>query len=197
MKEVLFLKLIIGITGATGAIFGIRLLEILKSTDIETHLILSSWAKATIPLETSYTTSQVEALADVSYSSKDQAARISSGSFRTEGMIIAPCSMKTTASIRHGFSDNLIARAADVVLKERKHLLLMTRETPLNTIHLENMLALSKLGVTIAPPLPAFYNHPADINELVDHIAYRTLDQFGIHMEEAERWEGLPSSKHK
>jgi flavin prenyltransferase len=185
------MKIIVGITGATGAIFGIRILQMLKRSEVETHLIMSPWAHATIQHETSYTVKDVEGLADHSYSYKDQAARISSGSFRVDGMIVAPCSMKTLASIRMGLADNLLTRSADVMLKERKKLLLMTRETPLNTIHLENMLELSKMGTIIFPPMPAFYNQPENINDIIDHLAYRALDQFEIDAHGAKRWDGM------
>nr|WP_017811074.1 MULTISPECIES: non-oxidative hydroxyarylic acid decarboxylases subunit B [Paenibacillus] len=185
------MKIIVGITGATGAIFGVRILQMLKEAGVETHLVMSSWAAATIQLETPYSVKDVEQMADHHYSYKDQAALISSGSFRTDGMIVAPCSMKSLASIRMGLADNLLTRSADVVLKERKKLLLLTRETPLNNIHLENMLELSRMGTIIMPPMPAFYNLPASIDELVDHIAYRALDQFGIHRDEAKRWNGI------
>ena len=187
------MKIIVGITGATGAIFGIRLLEILKQAGVETHLVMSQWAAATIQTETSYTVTEVEELADYHYSYQDLGARISSGSFPIDGMIVAPCSMKTLATIRMGLADNLITRAADVILKERKKLLLMTRETPLNDIHLENMLALSRMGTIILPPMPAFYNHPQNIDDLVNHIVYRTIDQFGIYLPGAKRWDGMES----
>ncbi|MDM5339530.1 non-oxidative hydroxyarylic acid decarboxylases subunit B [Fictibacillus enclensis] len=185
------MKIIVAITGATGAVFGIRLLEKLKEAGVETHLVLSSWARTTIVHETSYSIKDVDGMADFFYSNKDQAARISSGSFRIDGMIVAPCSMKTLASIRIGLADNLISRAADVMLKERKKLLLMTRETPLNTIHLENMTELSRMGAIIFPPMPAFYNLPETLEDLIDHQVYRMLDQFGIVRNEAKRWQGL------
>ncbi|WP_078392177.1 non-oxidative hydroxyarylic acid decarboxylases subunit B [Shouchella patagoniensis] len=185
------MKLIVAITGATGAPFGIRMLEALKETNVETHVVLSKWAAVTIAHETEYNSKQVEQLADYSYSPNDQAARISSGSMRVDGMVIAPCSMKTLASIRIGLADNLVARAADVMLKERKPLLLMTRETPFNTIHLENMTELSRMGATIFPPVPAFYNKPQSIDDMIDHLVYRALDQFGIHHPNAKRWDGL------
>lgn len=185
------MKIIVGMTGATGAIFGIRLLEILKNTDVETHLVMSQWAAATIQTETDYSVKEVEDLADFHYSYKDLGARISSGSFLVDGMIVAPCSMKTLATIRMGLADNLITRSADVILKERKKLLLMTRETPLNDIHLENMLALSRMGTVIFPPMPAFYNHPQNIDDMVNHIVYRAIDQFGIHLSGAKRWDGI------
>ncbi|PTL24141.1 UbiX family flavin prenyltransferase, partial [Shouchella clausii] len=158
-------------------------------------LVMSPWAAATIQAETSFTVKDVERLADYTYSPKDLGAAISSGSFQVDGMMIAPCSMKTLASIRTGLADNLVTRAADVMLKERKPLLLMTRETPLNDIHLENMLALSRMGAHIVPPMPAFYNQPQTIDDLVDHIVYRTLDQFGIHSPEAKRWQGLKAER--
>ncbi|SDH91610.1 4-hydroxy-3-polyprenylbenzoate decarboxylase [Alteribacillus persepolensis] len=185
------MKVIVAISGASGAIMGIRLLEMLQKADAETHLVISSWGRVTIEHETSYSIKDVEALADYSYSSKNQAAAISSGSFQVDGMIVAPCSMKTVASIRTGLADNLITRAADVMLKERKKLLLLARETPLNTIHLENMTELSKMGAVIFPMMPAFYNHPASLDDAIDHLAYRTLDQFGIVLDEAKRWEGI------
>lgn len=186
------MKVIVGITGATGAIFGIHILKILKLIkDLETHLIISEWGKKTLESETSYTVSEVEQLADFTYETSDLGARISSGSFQVDAMIIAPCSMKTLASIRMGLSDNLISRAADVILKERKKLILLTRETPLNTIHLENMLALSRMGTVILPPMPAFYNNPKTIDDIVNHIAYRTIDQLGIVLPDLKRWDGL------
>ena len=188
------MRLIIGITGATGAIFGTRILELLKNTDIETHLVMSQWSSATVHVETTYTTKEVEALADYTYSPKDLGAKISSGSFQVDGMIIAPCSMKSLASIRMGLADNLVTRAADVILKERKKLLLMTRETPLNDIHLENMLALSRMGTIIFPPMPAFYNHPQSINDIINHIVFRALDQFNICLPDAKRWEGIKNN---
>ncbi|MEH7358159.1 non-oxidative hydroxyarylic acid decarboxylases subunit B [Priestia aryabhattai] len=185
------MKIAVGITGATGAILGIRILELLKKASVETHLVMSSWAHATIKLETPCSVRQVEALADYCYSYQDQAAKISSGSFRIDGMIVSPCSMKTLASIRMGLADNLIARTADVMLKERKPLVLLPRETPLNTIHLENMLDLSKMGAILVPPMPAFYNKPETIDDIVTHIAVRTLDQLGIELPEAKRWNGI------
>ncbi|GGH78355.1 4-hydroxy-3-polyprenylbenzoate decarboxylase [Pullulanibacillus pueri] len=188
------MKLIVGITGATGAILGIRILQMLKEAGVETHLVLSPWATATIQLETPYLAKEVERLADYSYSYKDQAAKISSGSFQVDGMIVAPCSMKSLASIRIGLADNLLTRSADVILKERKKLVLLTRETPFNNIHLENMLELSRMGAVIFPPMLTFYNHPKSIDDVVNHIAFRTLDQFGIQMPAAKRWEGIKNT---
>jgi 4-hydroxy-3-polyprenylbenzoate decarboxylase len=186
------LKTIIAITGATGAIFGIRILEILKKVpEVETHLIVSEWGKKTIELETDYSVAQVEALADFTYEPANLGARISSGSFKIDAMVIAPCSMKTLASIRIGLADNLVSRAADVILKERRKLILLTRETPLNTIHLENMLDLSRMGTVIMSPVPAFYNHPQTIGDLVDNAAYRVVDQLGIVLPDLKRWAGI------
>lgn len=185
------MKIIEGISGATGAIFGIRLLELLQDTDVETHLVMSAWAAMTIQAETPYTAKEVEKLANYTYSYKDLGAKISSGSFQVNGMIVAPCSMKTLASIRVGLADNLLTRAADVILKERKKLMLLTRETPLNDIHLENMLALSRMGTIIFPPVLAFYNHPQTNEELIHHIIVRALDQFDISIPGAKRWGGM------
>ena len=181
-------RLIVGITGATGAIFGIRLLEALRSSAVETHLIVSKWGAHTLTEETPYSLDRVRQMASYSYSPGDQGAPISSGSFLTLGMIIAPCSARTLAAIATGQGDNLIHRAADVVLKERRRLVLLVRETPLHEIHLENMLKLSRMGAVILPPVPAFYNHPQSVEALVDHAVMRTLDQFGIHTDLAERW---------
>ena len=185
------MKIIVGMSGATGAIFGIRLLQALKEAGVETHAVVSPWAAANIQHETPYTVKEVEGLADQVYGYKDLGAAISSGSFQMDGMIVAPCSMKTLASIRMGLSDNLLTRAADVILKERKKLILLTRETPLNDIHLEHMLALSRMGTTIMPPVPAFYNHPAAIEDLIMHIVVRTVDQLGISLPQGKRWQGM------
>lgn len=181
-------RLIVGITGATGAIFGIRLLEALRATRVESHLIVSKWGAHTLAEETPYSLDRVREIASFSYAASDQGAAVSSGSFLTSGMVIAPCSVRTLAAIATGQGDNLIHRAADVTLKERRKLVLLVRETPLNDIHLENMLKLSRMGVVILPPVPAFYNHPRSIEALVDHVVMRTLDQFGIHTDLTERW---------
>lgn len=182
-------RIIVGITGATGVIYGVRLLERLREAGIESHLVLSRWGGRTLQHETPYTREQVEALASVAYKPDDLGAAISSGSYKTDGMIVAPCSAKSLAAIAHGFADNLIHRAADVVLKERRRLVLAVRETPLSDIHLENMLKLSRMGVVIFPPLPAFYNTPETIEDVVDHSVSRMLDQFGIETG-APRWSG-------
>jgi 4-hydroxy-3-polyprenylbenzoate decarboxylase len=183
-------RIIVGLTGATGAIFGIRLLEAMKEAGVETHLVVSKWACQTVEHETSWTYDEVCALATATYSSGDMGAAISSGSFITDGMVVVPASTRTVAAIAHGIGDHLVHRAADVVLKERRKLVLVVRETPLNDIHLENMLKLSRMGVAIVPPMPAFYNHPQTLDDMVDHIVARILDQFGIPSEFAKRWTG-------
>lgn len=190
------MRVIVAITGATGAIFGIRLLERLRDiADVETHLIMSRWARLNINAETGYTPLQVQALADATYHEGDQGAAVSSGSFRVDAMVVAPCSMRTLAAIRHGLADNLVARAADVVLKERRNLCLVPRETPLSAIHLDNMLALARIGVAICPPTPAFYNRPATVDDLVDHITVRVLDQLGLDIDYPKRWAGLTGAR--
>jgi 4-hydroxy-3-polyprenylbenzoate decarboxylase len=189
-------RFVLGMTGATGAVLGVELLRRLQQcADVETHLVLSRWARATIHLETQLSGRDVESLADVVYSWDDQSAAISSGSFRVDGMVIAPCSMKTLAAIRMGYADGLIARAADVTLKENRRLVLVPRETPLSQIHLENMLALARMGAGIVPPMPAFYNHPASVDDIVDHIVTRVLDQFDIESPTAKRWTGVVGAK--
>ena len=183
-------RLIVGLTGATGAILGVRLLEALKSCDVESHLIVSKWAQRTLEHETPYTLKQVCALATIYHSSTNMAAEISSGSFITEGMVVIPCSMRTLSSIAHGYGEHLVHRAADVILKERRRLVLVARESPLSELHLENMLKLARMGVTIVPPMPAFYNHPKSVNDIIDHIVARVLDQFDISAPFAKRWDG-------
>lgn len=190
------MRLIVGMTGATGAAFGVRLLENLRELPgVETHLVLSRWARTTIELETGLSVAEVSALADVTHPPEDQGATISSGSFTTDGMVIVPCSMKTLAGIRAGYAEGLVGRAADVVLKERRKLVLVPRETPLSEIHLENMLALARLGVQMVPPMPAFYNHPASVDDIVDHITARILDQFELPAPAAKRWEGMRAAR--
>ena len=181
-------RLIVAITGATGAIYGVRLLEMLRDAAVETHLVISPWGRRTLLHETTYTVDQVQRLAHVTYASRDQGAAISSGSFLTMGMAIVPCSMRTLAAVAHGLGDNLVHRAADVVLKERRKLLLAPREAPLNEIHLENMLKLSRMGVVMCPPMPGFYQRPQTLDDVVNHSVVRMLDQFGIHVEASGRW---------
>jgi 4-hydroxy-3-polyprenylbenzoate decarboxylase len=183
-------RLVVGITGASGTIYGVRLLERLRELDVETHLVLSRWGARTLVHETSYTVEQVQRLATASYAATDQGAAISSGSFVTMGMVVVPCSMHTLGAIAHGTGDTLVPRAADVVMKERRRLVLAVRESPFHDIHLENMLRLSRMGVVIAPPVPAFYGHPRTIDELIDHSVTRLLDLFGLHDDRAGRWDG-------
>ena len=183
-------RLIIGMTGSTGAIFGIRMLEALKHTDVETHLIISKWAQRTIEHETRHTLEQVRAMATVVHSQGDMGASISSGSFLTEGMVVIPCSVRTLGGIANGYGEHLVHRAADVILKERRKLVLVVRETPLSEVHLENMLKLARMGVVMLPPMPAFYNHPKTVEDVIDHIVMRVLDQFGIETPFAKRWDG-------
>jgi len=175
-------------SGATGAIYGIRLLEALRATGgVESHLVMSKWAQRTIEHETSLSVDAVKKLADVFH---NLGATISSGSFKTEGMVIAPCSTKTLGAIANGYSDTLVARAAEVVLKERRKLILLVRETPLTAIHLENMLRLAQAGAIVAPPVPAFYNQPETLDDIVDHIVARVMDHFGLDFPRARRWDG-------
>jgi 4-hydroxy-3-polyprenylbenzoate decarboxylase len=189
-------RLIVGMTGASGAALGVRLLEALRELpDVETHLVMSRWARTTIELETPYTAGEVAKLADVTYRPGDQAAAISSGSFQTDGMVVVPCSMKSVAGIRSGYADNLVGRAADVVLKERRRLVLIPRETPLSEIHLDNLLALARMGVTILPLMPAFYNNPTSIEDILDHLVVRVLDQFGLPAPHAHRWQGVITAR--
>ena len=185
-------RLIVAITGATGAIYGVRLLQALRQLpQIETHLIVSDAGWLTIAHELDISKDAVRALAHTTHAVNNIGASIASGSFLCDGMIVAPCSMKTLSAVAHGFSDNLISRAADVMLKERKPLTLMVRETPLSTIHLRNMLAVSEAGGVIFPPVPAFYQKPADLDEMIDHTVGRVLDQHGIHRDDIKRWQSL------
>jgi 4-hydroxy-3-polyprenylbenzoate decarboxylase len=184
------MRLIVALSGATGSIYGIRLLESLREAGVETHLVISRWGVRTLMHETSYSKEQVESLAAKAYAPADMGAAISSGSFRTDGMIVAPCSAKTLAAIAHGVGENLIHRAADVVLKERRKLVLAVREAPLSDIHLENMLKLSRMGAVVMPPVPAFYTRPQSLDDVVNHTVARLLDQFGIEVPGLARWTG-------
>ncbi|WP_199739122.1 UbiX family flavin prenyltransferase [Herminiimonas sp. KBW02] len=186
-------RLVIAITGASGAIYGVRMLQVLaQATDWESHLVISASGVMTAVHEMAMDKAEIEGLADVVHNVRDIGASIASGSFQCDGMVIAPCSMRTLAAVAHGLSDNLITRAADVMLKERRRLVLMARETPLNLAHLRNMVAATELGAIIAPPVPAFYNQPADIDDIVNHTVGRILDLFGIeHAGLLQRWQGL------
>ena len=185
------MRLIVALTGATGVVLGVRFLQALREADgVEVHLIVSKWAQQTLEHETTVTMDDLRALASHVHPPGDMTAVISSGSFATDGMVIVPCSMRTLAAVAHGYGDNLIHRAADVTLKERRPLVIVPRETPLSPIQLENMLGLARLGVSIMPPVPAFYNHPASVEEVVDHIVGRVLDQVGLPAAFSRRWSG-------
>ena len=184
-------RLIVGITGATGTILGVRLLQALQAVRVESHLVMTKWAIRTLVHETDYSAEDVQRMATCAYRAHDQGAAISSGSFLTRGMVVCPCSVRTVAAIAHGTGDQLVHRAADVILKERRKLVLVVREAPLHDIHLENMLKLSRMGVVILPPVPAFYNHPRSVDDIVNHIVMRILDQFDIHVDLRDRWDGI------
>lgn len=189
------MRLIVGISGASGVIYGIRLLEVLQEqADIETHLVISDGGKLNIALETAVQVKQVEKLADVVHSDQNLAATIASGSFQTDGMVIAPCSMKTLSGIVNSYADTLMVRAADVVLKERRRLVLMPREMPLHEGHCRLFYEASRMGAIIAPPMPAFYNEPKTIDDLIDHTVGRVLDLFGIDSGIVKRWRGAGQS---
>ena len=185
----IIMKLIVGISGASGAIYGIRLLELLQGReDVETHLIITEMGRVTIKLETDYSIPAVEKMADKVYGIKDMAASLSSGSFVTDGMIVAPCSVRTLSSVARSANDNLLTRAADVTLKERRRLVLLFRETPLHEGHCQLMLDASRMGTVIMPPLPAFYIKPETISDMVDHTVGRVLDFWGLDLSEIKRW---------
>ncbi|MEY4467431.1 MAG: hypothetical protein RIR21_1224 [Pseudomonadota bacterium] len=185
-------RLVVAITGASGAMYGIRLLQWLReSTQVETHLMISDAGVLSLHYELDMKRKDVEALADVVHSVRDVGACVASGSFQSEGMIVAPCSMKTLGSVAHGLSDNLISRAADVMLKERRRLVLMVRETPFNLAHLRNMTSVTEMGGIIYPPLPALYQKPQSIEDMVDHTTGRVLDLFGIQQTLAPQWQGI------
>ena len=188
-------KLIVAITGATGVIYGVRLLQGLRELpEVESHLLISEAGVLNLHQELALNRKDVEALADVVHNVRDIGASIASGSFQSDGMIVAPCSMRTLAAVAHGLSDNLITRAADVVLKERRRLVLMVRETPFNLAHLRNMTAVTEMGGIIFPPLPGFYHKPQSIQEMVDHTVGRVLDLFSLPHQLTPRWNGLKES---
>ena len=189
------MRLIIGMSGASGVIYGIRLLEVLSQVEqVETHLVLSNSAKLNIAIETDRNLKEVQDLADEVYSNKDIAARLASGSFKTDGMIVAPCAVKTLSAIANSYADSLLVRAADVVLKERRRLVLVPRETPLHTGHCELLLKASQMGAILAPPMPAHYINPQTVDDLVDHHVGRLLDLFDLDPGLVQRWQG-PASK--
>lgn len=184
------MKLVVGISGASGAVYGVRLLEALKRCGVETHLVISEGARQTITLETNYQVSEVESLADYVYDNSNLGASIASGSFRHHGMIIAPCSIKSLSGLARSYNDNLMVRAADVSLKERRKLVLMVRETPLHLGHLKLLTEMSEMGGIILPPMPAFYHHPKSIDDIVNQTVGKILDQFDIEHQLFRRWEG-------
>jgi 4-hydroxy-3-polyprenylbenzoate decarboxylase len=185
-------RLIVGITGATGAAYGVRLLEaVRRSRGWQSHLVLSEAGVLTAWQELGMKRKDIERLADVAYGPRDVAAALASGSFITEGMVIAPCSMKTLAAVAHAHADDLVSRAADVVLKERRRLVLLAREAPLNLAHLRNMVAVTEMGGIVFPPVPAFYAKPKSIEEMIDHTVARVLDLFGIRSPKLRRWQGM------
>lgn len=189
------MRLIIGMSGASGLIYGIRLLEVLKDIeDVETHLVMSGAAKMNIALETDWSTTEVEAMADEVHGINNVAASISSGSFKTDGMIVAPCSMKTLSAIVNSYADNLLVRACDVVLKECRRLVVMPREMPLHVGHCKLMYEAAQMGVIVAPPVPAFYTKPKTIDDIVNHSVGRTLDLFGLDSGLVKRWKGTKNS---
>jgi flavin prenyltransferase len=185
------LRIVVGISGATGVVYGIRLLQVLSEIkDVETHLIISAAGEQTIGIETEFTVHEVKALADYSYPIEDIGARLCSGSFQHQGMIVAPCSMKTLSALAQSYADNLLTRAADVTLKERRRLLLLVRETPLHLGHLKNMVSVTEMGAVVMPPIPTFYDKPQTIQDIVDHTVGRALDFFGIEHNLLRRWGG-------
>jgi len=186
------MQIIIGISGASGAIYGIRLLEVLQQQDdVQTHLVISSTGRMNIAIETDWKASEVEQLADVVYRNNDIGAMIASGSYQSDGMIVAPCSMKTLSAIVNSYADNLLCRAADVMLKERKRLILVPRESPLHVGHCELLFRAAGMGIDIAPPMPAFYNQPQSIDDIVNHTVGRLLDLLGLESGLVKRWSGV------
>ena len=183
------MRIVVGLAGSSGPIYGIRTLQALKEAGIETHLVVSDGAKRTVPLETSWTMDKIESLATVVYPNHELAASISSGSFPTDGMIVAPCSMKTLAGIAYSFSQDLLVRAADVTLKERRKLVLVPRETPVHLGHLRNMVRATEMGAVILPPVPAFYHQPKSVDDLIDQTVGKILDQFHIEHALFRRWQ--------
>lgn len=189
-------RLIVGISGASGVIYGVRLLQTLRALPVESHLVMSKSAEMTLAYESDLKAAQVQALADVCHPIGDVGASIASGSFQAKGMVVAPCSIRSMSEIATGVTSTLLTRAADVVLKERRRLVLMVRETPLHTGHLRNLLALSEMGAIIAPPVPGFYAEPQDIDDIVDHTVGRVLDLFGLDSGKVRRWRDTPGAGH-
>ena len=190
------MRLIVAISGASGAVYGVRALEVLRELGVETHLVVTNAALETIRLETDFEKSEIFALATKTHRVDDIASKIASGSYRTDGMLVIPCSMKTLAGIASGYSDNLLLRAADVTIKERRRLVLVVREAPLSLIHLENMVAVTRAGAVVLPAMPSFYTRPRTIDALVDQVVAKALDLLGVEDTLSKRWEG-PASKRK
>lgn len=184
-------RIVVGVSGASGTTYALNLLQKLHDTpDVETHLVVSQWAEKNLALETDTTMAEMKSLADYTYDNHDLGATVASGSFLTAGMVVIPASMKTVSSIANAFDDTLISRAADVTIKEMRRLIIVPRETPLSLIHLESLVKLAKVGAQIIPPIPAFYNHPQTIKDLVDHQSMKIMDSFGIHSNFGHRWKG-------
>ncbi len=191
------MRLVVGISGASGAVYGIRALEVLKELGVETHLVITDAGSKTIPLETDYTLAVVKRLAKKAYEPSSLTSRVSSGSFGTDGMVVIPCSMKTLGGIANGYADNLLLRAAEVSLKERRPLVLVVRETPLTLIHLENMVTVARAGAVVLPAMPAFYHRPRRVDDLVDHIVGKALDALGVEHNLYRRWDGPGPARTK
>lgn len=188
-------RIIVAISGASGAVYGVRLLQVLRDLgQVQTHLTISDAGLLNLQQELDMSRAQVEALADVAYPVREVGAAIASGSFQCDGMVVAPCSMRMLAAVAHGLSDNLMARAADVMLKERRRLILMVRETPLNLAHLRNMSSVTEMGGIIFPPVPSFYHRPQTLAEMIDHTVSRVVDLLGLPQPQAPRWHGLPAA---
>jgi 4-hydroxy-3-polyprenylbenzoate decarboxylase len=190
-------RIVVGISGASGAVLGIRALEVLREHGIETHLVISKSGRATIAQETDYSIADVTSLATKSYSDNDVGAAISSGSFRIDGMLVAPCSVKTLSGIANSYDENLLVRAADVTMKERRRLVLLLRETPLHAGHIRLMAQATESGAIVMPPMPAFYTRPQTVQDIIDHCVYRALDLLDVHVEKIERWSGWKSFDHR
>ncbi|MBI2874595.1 MAG: UbiX family flavin prenyltransferase [Firmicutes bacterium] len=190
-------RLVVALSGASGAVYGKRLVEVLHAAGVEVHLLISRMAEKTLVYECDTPPDSLRRLAAKAYALNELEAAISSGSFRTDGMVVIPCSMKTLAAVAHGYSENLIARAADVTLKERRPLVMVVRETPLNAIHLENMLSLHRAGAIIMPAMPSFYIRPRTIDDLVNHLVGKVLDMFGFEHQLFESWKGIPEGGSK
>jgi flavin prenyltransferase len=183
------MRLVVGLTGSSGIIYGVRMLEVLKRYKVDIHLIMTEWAKKCLSLETDYDSKYVRSLAAHYSDDSNMASSVSSGTYKTDGMIIIPCSMKTLSSVANGYEETLVARAAGVTIKESRRLVIVPRETPLTSIHLENMLKLARIGIVILPAMPGFYNKPKSVDDMLDHVIGKCLDQFGIDHDLFKRWE--------